>query len=42
VAHWKVINGLYLHFKSQVHQKIIAAAAACPKQQKAVLVAIDV
>jgi hypothetical protein len=27
-------NGLYLHFKFQVHQKIIASAVACPKQQK--------
>jgi hypothetical protein len=42
VFHWKATNGFYLHFKSQVYQRIIAAAAAYPKQQKAVLLAIDV
>jgi hypothetical protein len=42
VSHWKATNGLYLHFKSQIHQRIIAAVAPCPKQQKVVLVAIDV
>jgi hypothetical protein len=40
VAHWKATNGLYLHFKFQVHQKIIASALACPKQQKAVLASL--
>jgi hypothetical protein len=31
-----------MHFKSQVHWRIIASAAAYPKQQKAILVSIDV
>jgi hypothetical protein len=30
-AHWKAINTLHLCFKSQVHQRILAIAAACPK-----------
>jgi hypothetical protein len=42
VSHWKATNGLYLCFKSQVHQRIIIAAAACPKQQKVILVAHNV
>jgi hypothetical protein len=42
VSYWKATNRFYLYFKSQVHQRIIATTAACPKQQKAILVAIDV
>jgi hypothetical protein len=30
-AHWKATNGLYLHYKFQVHQKIIASTVAYPK-----------
>jgi hypothetical protein len=42
-SHWKATNRLYLHFKFQVHRKIIASAlAACSKQQKEVLSSIDV
>jgi hypothetical protein len=35
-SHWEATNGFYLHFKSQVHGRIIVAAVACPKQHKAI------
>jgi succinate-acetate transporter protein len=41
-SHLKATNGLYLHFKFQVHWRIIASTAACPKQQKAKTYSIDV
>jgi ribose 1,5-bisphosphokinase PhnN len=40
-AHWKAFNGLYLNIRSQVHQKIIASAVACPNQQRAILASLD-
>ena len=40
MARWKATNNVYLHFKFQVHQKIIALAVAYPKQQKAILASL--
>jgi hypothetical protein len=42
MAHSKATINFYVNFESQVHQKIIAFAVACPKQQKAILSSIDV
>jgi hypothetical protein len=40
-ADWKATKDLYLHSKSQIHQKIIASAVACPNQQRAILASLD-